>query len=332
MRKRILELLRNSKGIPVSGEEISKELEVSRTAIWKHIQALKNEGYEIESVPKRGYILREVPDRLFPQEILSRLQTKWLGRNICYRDSVDSSNNLAKALANEGCENGLLVVAEEQGAGKGRLSRGWISPYAKGIWFSVVLKPPFLPQEASKCTLLAAVAVVKSINKIAGVHAAIKWPNDVLLLGRKLVGILTEMNAEFGHINYVVIGTGINTNASPEDYPEEVRDLAVSVADAATEPFTRVELLCDILKNMEDLYETAVQDGFGPVFDEWRRYSCTLGQEVKVIAPDMTYFGTAEDIDEEGLLIVRREDGSKEKVVAGDVSIRPAKAKGNEYA
>ena len=305
MRKRILELLRNSKGTPVSGEEISKELEVSRTAIWKHIQALKNEGYEIESVPKRGYILREVPDRLFPQEILSRLQTKWLGRNICYR---------------------------EQGAGKGRLSRGWISPYAKGIWFSVVLKPPFLPQEASKCTLLAAVAVVKAINKIAGVHASIKWPNDILLLGRKLVGILTEMNAEFGHINYVVIGTGINTNASPEDYPEEVRDLAVSVADAATEPFTRVELLCDILKNMEELYETAVQEGFDPVFDEWRRYSCTLGQEVKVIAPDMTYFGTAEDIDEEGLLVVRREDGSKEKVVAGDVSIRPAKAKGNEYA
>ena len=330
MRKRILELLRNSKGTPVSGEEISKELEVSRTAIWKHIQALKNEGYEIESVPKRGYILREVPDRLFPQEILSRLQTKWLGRNICYRDSVDSSNNLAKALANEGCENGLLVVAEELGRYLQKNPTEIMENV--GIWFFVVLKPPFLPQEASKCTLLAAVAVVKAINKIAGVHAAIKWPNDVLLLGRKLVGILTEMNAEFGHINYVVIGTGINTNASPEDYPEEVRDLAVSVADAATEPFTRVELLCDILKNMEDLYETAVQEGFAPIFDEWRRYSCTLGQEVKVIAPDMTYFGTAEDIDEEGLLIVRREDGSKEKVVAGDVSIRPAKAKGNEYA
>ena len=321
MRKRILELLRKSGTEPLSGEEISRQLEVSRTAIWKHIQALKNEGYNIESVPKRGYILREAPDRLFPQEILSHLQTKWLGRNICYRDTVDSSNNLAKLLANE-----------EQGAGKGRLSRGWISPYAKGIWFSVVLKPPFLPQEASKCTLLAAVAVVKAINKIAGVKAAIKWPNDVLLLGKKLVGILTEMNAEFGHINYVVIGTGINTNATPEDYPEEVRPLAVSVADAATEPFTRVELLCDILKNMEDLYELAVEQGFGPVLDEWRKYSCTLGQEVKVIAPDMTYFGTAEDIDEEGLLIVRREDGSKEKVVAGDVSIRPAAAKNGAYA
>lgn len=331
MRKRILELLRKNGAEPTSGEEISRQLEVSRTAIWKHIQTLKNEGYDIESVPKRGYILKEAPNRLFPQEILSRLQTKWLGHNICYRDSVDSSNNLAKILANEGCENGLTVVAEEQVGGKGRLSRGWISPYAKGIWFSVVLKPPFLPQEASKCTLLAAVSVVKAINKLQGVDAAIKWPNDILLKGRKLVGILTEMNAEFGHINYVVIGTGINTNATAEDYPDEVKDLAVSVADAAAEPFTRVDLLCDILKNMEELYEQAITEGFAPVLDEWRKYSCTLGQEVKVIAPDCTYFGKALDIDDEGLLIVRKEDGSLEKVVAGDVSIRPATAKNGAY-
>ena len=331
MRKKILELLRKSGERPLSGEEISRQLEVSRTAIWKHIQTLKNEGYDIESVPKKGYILKESPNRLFPQEILSRLQTRWLGHNICYRDSIDSTNTLAKGLANEGCPNGLVVVAEEQGAGKGRLSRGWISPYAKGIWFSVVLKPPFLPQEASKCTLLAAVAVVKAVNKIAGVHAAIKWPNDILLMGRKLVGILTEMNAEFGHINYVVIGTGINTNATPDDYPEDVKDIAVSVADAATEQFTRVDLLCDIFKNMEDLYEKALLDGFAPILEEWRKYSCTLGQEVKVMAPDCTYFGKAEDIDEDGLLIVRKVDGTLEKVMAGDVSIRPAAAKNGAY-
>ena len=331
MRKRILELLRNNGDEPVSGEELSRQLEVSRTAIWKHIQTLKNEGYEIESVPKRGYILKEAPNRLFPQEIASRLQTKWLGHSICYRDSVDSTNNLGKALANSGCENGLLVVAEEQVGGKGRLSRGWISPYAKGIWFSLVLKPPFLPQEASKCTLLAAVAVVKAINSLDGVNAAIKWPNDILLLGRKLVGILTEMNAEFGHINYVVIGIGINTNAVADDYPEAVKPLAVSVADAAKEPFIRADLLCAILKNMEDLYETALEKGFSPVLDEWRQYSCTLGQQVKVIAPDCTYFGKALDIDEDGLLIVRKEDGSLEKVVAGDVSIRPAAAKNGAY-
>ena len=331
MRKKILELLRKSGERPLSGEEISRQLEVSRTAIWKHIQTLKNEGYDIESVPKKGYILKESPNRLFPQEILSRLQTRWLGHNICYRDSIDSTNTLAKGLANEGCPNGLVVVAEEQGAGKGRLSRGWISPYAKGIWFSVVLKPPFLPQEASKCTLLAAVAVVKAVNKIAGVHAAIKWPNDILLMGRMLVGILTEMNAEFGHINYVVIGTGINTNATPDDYPEDVKDIAVSVADAATEQFTRVDLLCDILKNMEDLYEKALLDGFAPILEVWRKYSCTLGQEVKVMAPDCTYFGKAEDIDEDGLLIVRKVDGTLEKVMAGDVSIRPAAAKNGAY-
>lgn len=331
MRKRILDLLRASAGEPVSGEEISKQLEVSRTAIWKHIQSLKNEGYSIESVPKKGYILLESPNRLFPQEILSRLQTKWLGHSIVYKDLIDSSNNLAKKIANEGCEDGMIVVAEEQGAGKGRLSRGWISPHAKGIWFSVVLKPPFLPEEAPKCTLMSAVAVVKAINKIPGVKAAIKWPNDILLLGKKLVGILTEMSAEFGHINYVVIGIGINTNATPEDYPEEVRPLAVSIADAATAPFTRVELLADILKNMEELYEKVLVEGFKPVLEEWKQYSCTLGQEVKVIAPDKTYLGTAIDIDEEGLLMVRKEDGIVEKVVAGDVSIRPAVAKVSAY-
>lgn len=331
MRKRILDLLRASAGAPVSGEEISKRLEVSRTAIWKHIQSLKNEGYSIESVPKKGYILLESPNRLFPQEIMTHLQTKWLGHSIVYKDLIDSSNNLAKKIANEGCEDGMIVVAEEQGAGKGRLSRGWISPHAKGIWFSVVLKPPFLPEEAPKCTLMSAVAVVKAINKIPGVNAAIKWPNDILLLGKKLVGILTEMSAEFGHINYVVIGIGINTNATPEDYPEEVRPLAVSVADAATAPFTRVELLADILKNMEELYEKVLVEGFKPVLEEWKQYSCTLGQEVKVIAPDKTYLGTAIDIDEEGLLMVRKEDGVIEKVVAGDVSIRPAVAKVSAY-
>jgi BirA family biotin operon repressor/biotin-[acetyl-CoA-carboxylase] ligase len=149
MRNSILELLRASGLEPVSGEKISEQLGVSRTAIWKHIQALKDEGYQIESVQKRGYILREAPNRLYPQEISSHLKTKWLGHSVCYEDLLPSTNNVAKSIANAGCENGLLVIAEEQGAGKGRLSRGWVSPHAKGIWFSVVLKPPFLPQEAS---------------------------------------------------------------------------------------------------------------------------------------------------------------------------------------
>ena len=150
------------------------------------------------------------------------------------------------------------------------MSRGWFSPFARGVWFSVVLKPPFMPQEASKCTLLAAIAVVKAVNKYKGVQASIKWPNDVLLDGKKLVGILTEMSAEFGRINYIVIGTGINVNVPKEMVPEELRATAVSLADVAREPISRVELLADVLGYMEELYEKVLHEGFKPVLEEWK--------------------------------------------------------------
>ena len=326
MRAKILGLLRERMPEPVSGEEISAKLGVSRTAVWKHIQSLKNTGYDIESVPKKGYILHKAPDLLSPEEIVAHLKTKWVGHHIHYLKEASSSNE------DQGCADGLVVVAEEQTRGKGRLSRGWFSPMGYGVWCSVVLRPPFMPSEASKCTLLAAVAVIKAINRYKGVNAKIKWPNDVLLEGKKMVGILTEMSAEFGKINYIVIGTGINTNVPKSIIPDELKELAISVADVAQEQIERVQILADYLKNIEDLYETVLRDGFGPVLDEWRKYSDTIGQAVKVIAPDKTYFGTAVDIDEEGLLVVRKGDGTMEKVIAGDVSIRPAKAKGKRYS
>ena len=235
-------------------------------------------------------------------------------------------------MANDVCENGLLVIAEEQNAGKGRLSRGWISPFAKGIWFSVVLKPPFMPQEASKCTLLAAVAVVKALNNYQGVEAKIKWPNDILCNGKKMVGILTEMNAEFGKINYLVIGTGININIEKETLPDEIKETAISLADVTSvDNINRIELLTNILLNLEELYDKVIAVGFKPILEEWKKYSSTLGQNVKVIAPDKTYFGTALDIDEDGLLIVKSDDGNVEKVIAGDVSIRPSDATQGRY-
>ncbi len=332
MRARILGLLRENMPEPVSGEEISVKLGISRTAVWKHIQSLKNAGYDIESVPKKGYILHKAPDLLRPEEIAAHLQTKWVGHQIHYLKETNSSNEVGKGLADKGCADGTVVVAEEQTRGKGRLARGWFSPMGCGVWCSVVLRPPFMPSEASKCTLLAAVAVIKAINRYKGVNAKIKWPNDVLLEGKKMVGILTEMSAEFGKINYIVIGTGINTNVPKSIVPEELKDLAISVADVAEEPIRRVQILADYLKNIEDLYETALKEGFKPVLDEWRKYSDTIGQAVKVIAPDKTYFGTAVDIDEEGLLVVKKEDGTLEKVIAGDVSIRPANAVGKRYS
>ncbi|MBQ9697941.1 MAG: biotin--[Acidaminococcaceae bacterium] len=332
MRAKILGLLRENMPEPVSGEEISIQLGVSRTAVWKHIQSLKNAGYDIESVPKKGYILHKAPDLLRPEEIVAHLSTKWVGHHIHYLKEANSSNEVGKGLADKGCADGTVIVAEEQTSGKGRLSRGWFSPAGCGVWCSVVLRPPFMPSEASKCTLLAAVAVIKAINKYKGVNAKIKWPNDVLLEGKKMVGILTEMSAEFGRINYIVIGTGINTNVPKSIVPDELKDLAISVADVAKEPIRRVQILADYLQNIEELYETVLQEGFGPVLDEWRKYSDTIGQAVKVIAPDKTYFGTAVEIDEEGLLIVKKEDGTLEKVIAGDVSIRPAAAQGKRYS
>lgn len=204
MRKKILAILRSSGSIPVSGERLAEKLELSRTAIWKHIQVLKQEGYVINAIAKKGYVLEGAPDKLFPSEIDAFLKTKWLGKQLTYKETVTSTNEVAKSLALAGAANGLVCVAEEQTGGHGRLSRGWFSPRGKGLWFSLVLTPPFLPEEAPKCTLLAAVAVVKAINKYKGVEASIKWPNDILLEGKKLVGILTEMNAEFGDRKSVV--------------------------------------------------------------------------------------------------------------------------------
>ena len=330
MRQRILEVLRKRAPEPVSGEELSALLEVSRTAIWKHIQVLKNSGYIIDSVPKKGYILQSAPDRLRPEEVVTRLETKWLGHSINYDESVTSTNEVAKKLANAGCEDGLVCIAEEQVGGKGRLARVGFSPYAHGIWFSVVLKPPFMPSEASKCTLLAAVAVVRAINEYTGVKAGIKWPNDILIDGKKMVGILTEMNAEFGHINYIVIGTGININVPKESLSDDLKDVVASLADVTTKKINRAELLALILKNMEEFYELAITEGFGPILDEWRWWSTTLGKEVKVVAPNETYIGKALDIDEDGLLIVER-GGEKVKVIAGDVSIRSAQPEGGKY-
>ncbi len=331
MRGKILNILRASAPEPVSGEELASKLGVSRTAIWKNIQALKEEGYQIAALTKKGYVLENIPDKLLPVEIAQQLKTKWLGHELHYVDSTGSTNAMCKTYANEGCTDGTVCVAEEQTGGRGRLSRGWFSPAGKGLWFSVVLEPPFLPEEAPKCTLLAAVAVVKAVNSYKGVHAAIKWPNDILLDGKKLVGILTEMSAEFGHINYVVIGTGINVCVPKEMVPPELRDSAISLADKAKEPINRVELLAKVLANLEELYEIVLKQGFKPILALWRNYSTTLGKMVKVIAPDTTYVGKALDINEDGILLVQKEDGTIAEVLAGDVSIRSALGKGNKY-
>ncbi|MCE5287232.1 MAG: biotin--[acetyl-CoA-carboxylase] ligase [Pelosinus sp.] len=321
MRARILQLLRQNEDGYLSGEAISEKLAISRTAVWKHIRALKEAGYQIEAHPRCGYSLQQAPDKLLPEEIYSRLNASTLGKKIHYFSKVTSTNTEAKKLAESGCQEGTVVLAEEQENGRGRISRGWFSPPGQGIWLSVVLRPALSPYEISKCTLMAAVAVYKAILRVTGIKCGIKWPNDILYQGKKLVGILTELNAEVDAVNYIVIGIGINVNIAAEDFPSEIKSIATSLAVAAGESVSRLELVCAVLEELEKSYQAVLQQGFGEVLTEWRSYSATLGKEVSVIGANESYVGKALDIAEDGALLVQVAD-KIERVVAGDISIR----------
>lgn len=323
-REVILDCLRSKKGVFVSGEELGGRLGISRVAIGNHIRKLREQGYDIESTVSQGHRLLAEPDLLLPQEICGRLTTQRFGREIHYLTSTASTSSIAKQKAAEGAPEGAIFITEEQTGGRGRLSRGWFSPAMQGIWFSLVLRPPFAPQEAPKCTLLAAVALCTAIRKESGIACGIKWPNDILCGGHKLVGILTEMNAEMDAINYVVIGIGINVNIARDAFPEELRDIATSVSMEAGRSVSRLDLLLCVLLELEFWYDKALHDGFAPILDEWRRLSVTIGQEVSVVAPDRSFIGVAENIDDDGALLVRTDTG-QEKVWAGDVSIRPVR-------
>ena len=324
MRSSILNLLRQHSGEYLSGEEIARQLAVSRTAVWKHIRELKQEGYAIEAHSRRGYSLRQAPDLLLPAEIRAAIRNRLLGQEIHYFTHIDSTNNEAKKLAFAGAAEGTLVVSEAQNGGRGRLARGWFSPDQLGIWLSVVLRPPFSPQDAPKCTLLAAVAIARAIKSVCQITCGIKWPNDILYEGGKLVGILTEMSAEMDAVNHIVIGMGINVNIAKADFPSELRPVATSLLEITGRPVSRLTLLAAVLLELEELYLSAVKGGFDNILSEWRKYSVTLGQTVDIIGVNRQYSGVAVDIDEDGALLVKTESGMQ-KVLAGDVSIRPKK-------
>lgn len=324
MRNEILDYFRKADGNFVSGQQISKDLHASRTAIWKHINVLKERGYIFESSTRKGYRLIYAPNLLTPLEIDSALHTETFGRHVVYLESTQSTNEEAKKIAREGAEEGTIVVAEEQITGHGRLARGFYSPFAKGIWFSLILRPKFFPMEASKCTLLAAVGVCRGIRRMGLADAGIKWPNDILVHGKKLVGILTLMSASMEKIDYIIMGIGINTGIKKNEFPEDFREGATSFLNEGIN-VSRKDLLAAILGELEKEYSIAQNEGFDKVLDDWRALSVTLGQEVRVIFGDDSYTGKAVDIDRDGCLLVNT--GSEVKrVIAGDVSIRPVDA------
>ncbi len=324
MRSEILDYFNKANGAFVSGEQISKDLNVSRTAIWKHIKVLKERGYIFESSTRKGYRLIYSPNLLTPLEVGSVLRTETFGRHVVYFEKTRSTNDEAKRIAREGAEEGTVVIAEEQTGGHGRLTRGFYCPFAKGIWFTIILRPKFLPIEASKCTLMAAVGVCRGIRRLGLADAGIKWPNDILYHGKKMVGILTEMSASMEKIDYITIGIGINTGMKKSEFPEDCRETATSFLNEGID-VSRKNLLAAILAELEKEYHIAQTQGFDKVLEDWKSLSVTLGQEVRVIFGEENYTGKAIDIDKDGCLLV--DTGKKvERVIAGDVSIRPVDA------
>lgn len=319
MRQDILEYLLEHKGQYVSGQKISELFGISRTAVWKHIHVLKERGYIIESFTKKGYCLQQAPELLQVDKLKQNLEGHLLGNTIYYYEKVDSTNNICKRFGMTDAPEGTIVIAEEQTGGRGRLERSFMSPFAKGLWFSILFRPPFAPMESSKMTLLAAVAVAKAVKK-KGLSCQIKWPNDILVGSKKLVGILTELNASMESINYLVMGIGINTDISKKEVPRDLKKIVTSF-EMEEVPVNRMDLLQDILSQLEHYYDIAKEVGFGPILEEWRTLSGMLHQNVAVMSHGKEYEGQAIDIDDDGNLLVQTDRGIQ-KVIAGDVRVR----------
>jgi len=323
MKSKILEELKSANGQSVSGEDISRRLGISRTAVWKHISRLRSEGYTIESQTRSGYKLIESPDILSASELEPLLRTGFMGRNVIYLDSTDSTNTYAKKMAEELFKEGTVIIADEQTAGKGRLGKHWVAARGKGIWMTIMLKPDILPSDAPKLTIAAALAVAKAISSCCRLDTSIKWPNDIVSGGKKLCGILTEMSAEADEIKYVIIGIGINANMGIEDFGPEVSRTATSISIESGKTFSRKALTASVLYEFEELYKTFVQDGSIRHFlDEYKSKSAVLGKEIRVISKKEEITGLAVDISGEGHLLLNLADGSEREIMSGEVSVR----------
>lgn len=321
MKDKILILLKENRDGFISGEKISDKFGVSRSAIWKYINTLKEEGYEIESIPRKGYRLISSPDTLTYGEVEEYLETKFIGRKIYYFDTIDSTNIKAKELAYKEDE-GTLVIAEEQTLGRGRLGRTWISPKKKGIWMSIVLKPSIDPMKVAKITQIGAAAIALALEDL-GIEAFIKWPNDIVMNGKKVCGILTEMSCELNMINYVIMGVGINVNLDSEDFSGEVSKIGTSLKIQSGKVIDRKKLLGLFLNRFEELYISFVEkDNFSETLKVCREKSILIGKEVRIIKGKDEEKGKVLGINDDGELIIDYENGKIGNVLSGEVSVR----------
>lgn len=319
----ILRALRNAGEEAVSGAELATRLGISRAAIWSHIEELRSVGYEIQASPHGGYRLRSTPDVLHGDDLLALLGPGMvIGRDIRVFQETTSTNDVADRLGRDGVKEGVVVFAESQTKGRGRLGRSWVSSQGKGLWFSVLLRPALSPQAATQMTIASATALARALRKAAGVECEIKWPNDILVRERKLCGILTEMSAELDKIKYMVLGIGVNVNFEIEDFPAELREIATSLAIESGRKFKRAEVAAEILRQLDGDYARIRTGQFESVASEWEDQCTTIGRNVEIACGKHVVNGRAESLDREGALLVRTQHGHLERIIGGDVTLR----------
>ena len=321
LRKRLLDAFTNSNEDFLSGQYLAELIGCSRTAVWKHIEELRKEGFELEAVRRKGYRIVKVPEKITANEVRLGLMTKRLGQNIHYEESVDSTQKIALQLSLDGVPEGTVVIAEEQTSGRGRMARTWFSPKYTGVWMSVVLRPNLLPQKAPQLTLVTAVAVVQAIEEIASLKPQIKWPNDILINGKKITGILTELQAESDRINSVIIGIGMNVNQELEGYPEELRTIATSLRIETGKVINRAELIKLVLAKLEYLYDLYLTEGFYPIKQLWESYAVSIGKMITARMLQGDLYGKALGITDDGALMMEDETGKVHLVYSADIEM-----------
>jgi BirA family biotin operon repressor/biotin-[acetyl-CoA-carboxylase] ligase len=319
---RLLAALRRDQGAALSADELAAMLAISPSECQAKLTALRKLGYDVEATPHQGYVLHSAPDILHRDDLMSLAAANHLiGRDIQVFSETTSTNDVADKLGRDGVPEGVVVFAESQTRGRGRLGRSWFSPPQKGLWFSVLLRPEVRPQAATQLTVAAATSIVRALQRHANVSADIKWPNDVLISGKKLAGILTEMSAELDRIKYMVLGIGLDVNLSRDELPEDLRGVATSLEIETGRKWRRADLAGAILAELDRDYGRVRAGEFPEIAEEWEGACSTLGQQVDVNIGGRVVHGRAESLDDDGALLLRTEHGRLERMVGGDVRV-----------
>lgn len=319
-RNKLIKILSEKKGEYISGQELSEKLQVSRSAIWKHMNELKKDGYIIEGVAKKGYRIISAPKTVTENTIMWGLETKWLGKNVIHRDSIESTQTLAHQLALDGAKHGTIVVANEQTKARGRVSRKWYSPKGKIIAMSMILRPDILPYLAPQLTLLTATVLANVLDEHCGIKPQIKWPNDILINGKKVAGILTEMQAEQDKVLYVIIGIGMNINQTENEIAEEIRNRATSLFIETKVEWEIVPIIQKILEQFEKKYDAYLIEGFKDVKETWENYGFKINERLKIKTAKEMFEAIFRGIGEDGALLAEKSDGSVEKIYSAEIA------------